>query len=57
VEIKAGRADWLHAAPLFLAAVRSPELGRVRAKAVSGSPGLARNEEEHSANSLVGLWP
>jgi hypothetical protein len=29
----------------------------VRATAVPGSPGLARNEEEDSANSLVGLWP
>jgi hypothetical protein len=38
-------------------AVRSPELGRVRATVVPGSSGLARNEEEHSPNSLVGLWP
>jgi hypothetical protein len=57
VEIKAERADWLRAAPLLLTAVRSPKLGRVCATAVLGSPGLARNEEEHSANSLVGLWP
>jgi hypothetical protein len=57
VEIKAKRVDWLQAAPLLLAAVRLPELGRVRATAVPGSPGLARNEEEHSADSLVGLWP
>jgi hypothetical protein len=56
VEIKAGRADWLQAAPLLLAAVRSPELGRVRAMAVPRSSGLARKEEEHSANSLVWLW-
>jgi hypothetical protein len=57
VEIKARRADWLQAAPLLLAAVRPSELGRVHATAVPGSPGLARNEEEHSADSLVGLWP
>jgi hypothetical protein len=37
--------------------VRSPELERVRATVVPGSPGLARTEEEDSANSLVGLWP
>jgi hypothetical protein len=29
----------------------------VRATAVPVSPELARNEEEESANSLVGLWP
>jgi hypothetical protein len=34
-----------------------PELGRVRATTVPGSSGLARTEEEDSANSLVGLWP
>jgi hypothetical protein len=45
----------LRAAPLLLTAARSPELGRVRATAVPGSPGLAKNEEEDSANSLVGL--
>ena len=32
-------------------------LGRVRSTAVPGSPELARNEEEYSANSLVGLRP
>jgi hypothetical protein len=54
-EIKAGGPDWLQAAALLLAAVRSPELGRVRATVVPGSPGLARNEEEDTANSLVGI--
>jgi hypothetical protein len=49
------RADWLQAVPLLLAAVRSPELGWVRATAVPGSPGLARNEEEDTTNSLVGI--
>jgi hypothetical protein len=29
----------------------------VHATTVPGSPGLARTEEEDSANSLVGLWP
>jgi hypothetical protein len=57
VEIEAGRTDWLREAPLLLTAVRSLEFGRVRGTVVPRSPGLARNEEEHSANSLVGLWP
>jgi hypothetical protein len=48
-------ANWLQAAPLLLAAVRSPKLGRVCATTVLGSPGLARNEEEDAANSLVGI--
>jgi hypothetical protein len=56
-EIKARRVGQLRAAPLLLAAVRSPELGRVRATVVPGSPELARNEGDDSANSLVGLWP
>jgi hypothetical protein len=38
-------------------AVRSPKLGRVRATVVLGSPELARNEGDDSANSLAGLWP
>jgi hypothetical protein len=42
---------------LLLTAVRSPELGWVRPTAVLGSSGLAKNEEEDSANSLVGLRP
>jgi hypothetical protein len=29
----------------------------VRATTAPGLPGLARNEEEDSANLLVGLWP
>jgi hypothetical protein len=48
-------ADWLQVAPLLLAAVRSPELGRARATTVPGLPGLARNEEEDTSNSLVGI--
>jgi hypothetical protein len=56
-EIKVGRAGKLRAATVLFAAVRSPKLGRVRATAVPGSPELARNEEEDSANSLVGLLP
>jgi hypothetical protein len=52
--IKAGRAEWLQATAL-LATVRSPELGRVRATVVPGSPELARNEGEGVVNSLVGF--
>jgi hypothetical protein len=57
VEINTWRGKRLRAAPLLLAAVRSPELGRVCATVAPGSPGLARNEEEDSTNLLVGLWP
>jgi hypothetical protein len=32
-------------------------VGAARATTVPGSPGLARTEQEDSANSLVGLWP
>jgi hypothetical protein len=47
----------MRAVLLLLATVRLPELGRVHAMAVPGSPKLARTEAEDSANSLVGLWP
>ena len=46
------REGWLvWAASLLFEAVRSLEWGRVRATAVPGSPELARNKEEDSANS------
>jgi hypothetical protein len=45
------------AALLLLTAVRSLELGRVRATVVPGSPELTKNEGEGMANFLVGLWP
>jgi hypothetical protein len=45
----------LQLVPLLFAVVRSPELWRVRATAVPWSPGLARNEEEDTAKSLVGI--
>jgi hypothetical protein len=57
VEIKAGEGLTAAAAPLFLAVVKSLELGRVRAMAASGSPELARDEGDGTTNSLVGLWP
>jgi hypothetical protein len=52
-----GRGERLRAAPLLPAAVKSPELGRVRAMAVPGSPELVREGEDDSANSMAGLWP
>jgi hypothetical protein len=51
------RGERLRAVPLLLAAVKSPELGRVRATAVPGSPELVREGEDDSANSMAGLWP
>jgi hypothetical protein len=35
--------------------VKSPELGRVRATPVPGSPDLVREREDDSANSMAGL--
>jgi hypothetical protein len=47
----------LRAAPLLLATVKSPELGRACATAVSGSLELGREGQNDSTNSVVGLWP
>jgi hypothetical protein len=61
--IKIGRGDQtggderLWVAPLLLAMVKSPELGRARATAVPGSPELGRKGENDSANSVAGLLP
>jgi hypothetical protein len=52
-----GRGERLRAAPLLPAAVKSPELGRVRATAVPRSPELVREREYNSANSMAGFWP
>jgi hypothetical protein len=61
IKIRRGRSgrggERLRAAPLLPTAVKSPELGRVRATAVPGSPGLVREGEDDSANSMPGLWP
>jgi hypothetical protein len=37
--------------------MKSPELGRVRAMVVPGSPELVKEGEDDSANSMAGLWP
>jgi hypothetical protein len=55
-EIRPG-GERLRAAPLLSAAVKSPELGRVRATAVPGSPELVREGEDDPTNSMAGLWP
>jgi hypothetical protein len=52
-----GRGERLRAPPLLPAAVKSPELGWVRAMAVQGSPELVREGEDDSVNSMEGLWP
>jgi hypothetical protein len=63
IKIRRGRSDRggggerLRAAVLLSAAVKSSELGRVRATAVPGSPELVREGEDDSANSMAGLWP
>jgi hypothetical protein len=60
IKIGRGRSDRggerLRAAPLLSAAVKSPELGRVHATVVPGSPELVREREDDSANSMAGLW-
>jgi hypothetical protein len=52
-----GRGERLRAVPLLPEAVKSPELGRVRAMVVLGSPELVREGEDDLANSMAGLWP
>jgi hypothetical protein len=51
------RGERLRAASLLPTAVKSPELGRVRAMAVPGSPELVREGEDDLVNSMAGLWP
>jgi hypothetical protein len=52
-----GRGERLRVAPLLPVAVKSPELGRVRAMAVLRSTKLVREGEDNSANSMAGVWP
>jgi hypothetical protein len=51
------RGERLRAAPLHPIAVKSPELGRARARVVPGSPELVREGENDPANSMAGLRP
>jgi hypothetical protein len=58
IKIGRGRSDLggerLRAAPLLSTAVKSPELGQVRARVVPGSPGLGREGENNMTNSVAG---
>jgi hypothetical protein len=42
---------------LLSAAVRSPELRQARARVTPGSPGLGREGEDATANSMAGKRP
>jgi hypothetical protein len=55
-EIRPG-GERLRAAPLLSAAVKSPELGQARARLVPGSPGLGREGENATTNSVAGKRP
>jgi hypothetical protein len=62
IKIRWGRSYWeggerLRAAPLLFATVKSPELGRARARVVLGSSGWVGEGENDSANLVAGLWP
>jgi hypothetical protein len=52
-EIRPG-GERLWAAPLLSAAVKSSELGQARARVFLGSPGLGREGENDTANSMAG---
>jgi hypothetical protein len=56
-KIRPGGGERLWAAPLLFVTVKSPELGRARARVVPGSPEWVREGEDDSANSMAGLWP
>jgi hypothetical protein len=49
--------EWLRAASLLFAAVRSPELRLARARVAPGSPELGREGEGTTTNSVVGKRP
>jgi hypothetical protein len=56
-EIRPGRGERLWAALLLSALVRSPELRQARARVAPGSPGLGREGEDATANSMAGKRP
>jgi hypothetical protein len=56
-EIRPGRDEWLQAALLLSAAVRSLELGQARARVAPGSPELGREGEDATTNSVAGKRP
>jgi hypothetical protein len=61
IKIGQGRSDRggerLWAVLLLYAAVKSTELGQARARVVSGSPGLGRDGENATTNSVAGKRP
>jgi hypothetical protein len=54
---RTGEGELLRAALLLSMAVKSPELGRARARVVLGSPGLGREGENATANSVAEKRP
>jgi hypothetical protein len=56
-EIRPGEGEWLRAALLLSVVVKSLELGQARARVVPGSPGLGREGENATANSMAGKRP
>jgi hypothetical protein len=56
-EIRLGEGEQLRAAPLLLATLKSPELGQARARVVPRSPGLGREGENDTTNSVAGKRP
>jgi hypothetical protein len=56
-EIKPGRDKWLRTVLLLFVAVRSPKLRQARARVAPGSPGLGREGENDTANSVEGKRP
>jgi hypothetical protein len=56
-EIRLGRGERLRAALLLSAVVRSPELRQTRARVAPGSPGLGREGEDTTTNSVAGKRP
>jgi hypothetical protein len=52
-----GGSEQLRAALLISAAVRSQELTQARARVAPGSPGLGREGENATANSVAGKRP
>jgi hypothetical protein len=50
-------SEQLRAVPLLSVAVRSPELRQARARVAPGSPGLGREGEDATANSMAGKRP
>jgi hypothetical protein len=56
-EIRPGRDEQLRVVLLLSAAVRSPEWRQACAREVSGSPGLGREGDNATTNSMAGKRP